>query len=243
MRRLGGALLFVLFFLLSLYLTFPFERIALGVLQEEGIYPKELTFHHFPPEFTAKEVSLNGIKIENIVFKPSLSFKNFKVFGNLCSGKFEVGFNRKLTNANFHLEGVKLDRCPLNSDVKVKGNLNGSGNLLFEKGLLRGGRGTFNLSGLNLENLNLGLISYKFLNLGSGDINYRVSGKNYLKVFGELSGKDADVSVNGGISVNLRNLNKSYLSFRVSVKLKTGNLKGRRFNFRVQGNPNSLRFF
>ena len=243
MRRLFQILLFIFLFLTSLYLTFPFERFALNLLSERGVSVSELSFHHFTPSFTAEELVIGKLDLKDVQLKPSIFLNRFELLAKVCSGSLKVSFDRKLENIRFHIKGVKLESCPVNAQLKVKGTLGGDGTLSLKGGNLVKGRGVFNLENVVLSDLNFGIFSYKFLDLGRGEVNYRVSGKNFLRLDGELSGRDADVKLKGDLSVNLKSPDRSYLNLKVFVKVKTGNFRGKSFNFTVRGNLNSLRFF
>ena len=233
---------FTLSFLISLYLTFPFERVAERVLIEKGFYPQKVSFHHFPPRLTIGELPFGGVTLKSVSIEPK-GLKRFLVKAELCGGNLQVRTDTSLERVEFTVHGLELSRCPLKSDFKLSGKLDGKGYLVFRKRQITDGKGEFTLSGVSLKNVSFGIFSFKELDLGEGRINYTVIGKNYLKVSGELNGKDARVEIKGNVSYNPRNYMNSYVNLSVSVSMKTGKLKGQKFRFTVRGSFNSLRFY
>ncbi len=233
---------FTLSFLISLYLTFPFEKIAEKVLVEKGFHPQKVSFYHFPPRLTIEELPFSSVTLKSVSIEPK-GLKRFLVKAELCGGNLEIRTNTSLERVEFTAHGLEFSRCPLKSDFKLLGKLDGKGYLVFRKRQLTDGKGEFTLSGVRLKNVRFGIFSFKELDLGEGRVNYSVIGKNYLKVSGELNGKDAQVEIKGNVSYNPKNYMNSYVNLNVSVNMKTGKLKGQKFRFTVRGSFNSLRFY
>ena len=241
-RLLLYTVVFLSAFTLSLYLTFPVERVVKRVFFEKGLYPLKVSFYHFPPRLVVEELPFHGITLKNLVVKP-LSFHRFKLESELCGGRLTATLSWPLSTVSYEVKELKLSECPFRfQEVNLEGIVNGRGYFNFEGKHLAGGKGEFELSKVKLKNLSFGIFSFKELALGSGVINYSVTSKDYLRVAGSLKGKDAEVSVKGSISYNPQNPVNSYLSLHFTVKMRTGKLAGRRFNFSVKGNFNSLRF-
>ena len=242
-RVLLLTLVFLASFLFSLYLTFPFDRIAKKILFEKGLRPVNVSFHHFPPELLVGELPLNGIILKKLAVKP-LSFNRFMLECELCGGRLDAVFSYPVRELSFKLMEVKLSSCPLDlKQAELNGTVGGAGNLTFKEKHLTGGKGEFELSGVDLKNINFGPFSFKKLNLGDGKIKYTVGPKDYVKLRGELKGKDADLTVKGSVSYNPRKLMNSYVNLVFSLSMKSGKFAGQKFNFTVRGNVNSLRFY
>ena len=240
MRKLKLIATGVVSFLFFLYLTFPFERIALRTFHRYGLNPANLSFNRLPPCLKVGKLPFGAVTLKNLSAYPTLS--GFKLNGELCSGKFSVETDRHLKSVKFKIESLKIQNCPIRT-AKLKGTVEGNGSLSFKGKNLKGGTGTFFLKGISLSKVNFGLFSFNLLELGSGNFKYKVAGRNYVKVSGELAGSDASVKVKGSVSVNPNRLERSYVNLRVSVKIKSGSLKGKRFNFSLRGNVNSLRIY
>lgn len=236
-------LVFFVSFIFSLYFTFPFERIAEKILYEKGFYPVNLSFRHIPPKLFIGELPFKGVTLKNVSISP-LSFSRFRLSSELCGGRLSAVFTYPVKELNFKLEGVKLSSCPLTfNQVNLEGNLGGDGSLTFKGKHLTGDKGEFNLYKVKLKDVNLGLFSFKELDLGDGKVEYRVDTKDYVKISGKLKGKDAEVTVNGSLSYNPQNYLNSYINLVFSVSMKRGKFSGQKFNFTVRGNVNSLRFY
>ena len=242
-RALFLFLVFFVSFIFSLYFTFPFERFAEKVLYEKGFRPVNLSFRHFPPELFIEELPFKGVTLKNVSISP-LSFSKFRLNSELCGGRLSAVFNYPIEELTFKLKGVKLSNCPLIlNQAKLDGNLGGEGSLTFKGRYLTGGKGEFKLYRVKLKDVNFGLFSFKELNLGDGKVEYRVDTKDYVKVSGKLKGEDAELTVNGGVNYNPQNYLNSYVNLVFSVSMKSGKFAGRKFNFTVRGNVNSLRFY
>ncbi len=242
-RALLLVLIFLVSFLFSLYLTFPFDRIAKEILFEKGLHPAKVSFHHFPPKLIIGELPYGNVTLKNVSISP-VSFSKFKVSSELCGGHLNAVFSYPVKNLTFKLEDLKLSLCPLNLEqADLNGTVEGAGNLTFNEKHLTGGKGEFELSNVNLKDVNFGLFSFKELNLGDGKIKYSVNPKDYVKIRGELKGKDAELAVKGSISYNPQNHMNSYVNLVFSVSMKSGKFAGQKFNFTVRGNINSLRFY
>lgn len=236
-------LTFLFSFFLFLYLTFPFDRIAKRVLYDKGFQPEKVSFRRFPPELFIGELPVGSITLKNVVLFP-LSFSRFRLNSELCGGRLSAVFSYPVKELTFNLEGIKLSDCPFNfSQAELAGVLGGEGNLTFKKRHLTAGKGRFRLSDLDLKNVNLGLFSLNALNLGNGSVEYTVSAKDYVRLNGSFSGRDAEVTVSGSVSYNPQNYLNSYVNLLFSVKMKGGKFAGKRFSFTVRGNVNSLRFY
>jgi len=233
---------FLVSFSLSLYLTFPFERIVKKALVDRGLNPVGLHFNHFPPEVEIAELPFKGLVLKSVRVKPA-GLKSFNAQATLCGGKISAEFNYPLKELKFEVNRLKIEKCPLKLQVKLAGNVDGKGSLDFKGKNIVAGKGKFLLSDVHLKDIEFGIFSFKELNLGNGELSYTVSSKNYLSIKGKLNGKDAEVSVKGGLSYNPKNVSSSYLNLKVNVKVKSGKLSGQKFNFTVRGNVNSLRFY
>jgi hypothetical protein len=240
MRKLKLILTAVLSFLFFLYLTFPFEKLALRELHRNGLFPEKVFFSRFPPHFKIRGLHFGKLNLKEVSVYPS--FGGFKFKGKVCSGVFKGETDRKFSRIEFELKSLKVQSCPI-GNINLKGTVEGSGSLSLKGRNVLSGKGSFFFKGFSLSKVNFGLFSFKFLDLGSGSAEYKVSGKNYFKVKGELSGRDAEVKVRGSLSLNPRRFDRSYVNLKVSVKVESGSLKGKRFNFVLRGNVNSLRFY
>ena len=242
-RVLLYTLIFLTAFTVSLYFTFPFERVIKRVLFEKGLYPSEVSFRHFPPELFVGELPLKGITLRKLTVKP-VSLHRFKIESELCGGRLWATSGWPPGRISFSLKEVRLSECPFRfQQIEAEGRADGKGYLDFSGKHLTGGKGEFTLSGVKVKNLNFGLFSFKELRMGEGRITYSVTSKDYVKINGNLKGKDAEVAVKGSVSYNPQNPENSYVNFQFAVEMKSGKLTGQRFNFTVRGNFNSLRFY
>ncbi len=241
-RTIALTAVFILSLLFSLYLTFPFDRIATKIMVDRGLTPVGVEFRHFPPELLIGELPVGSLTLKNVAVKP-VGVKKFSVEGNVCGGKFRLELTNPIGHLTFKLNSLKLENCPLKIPVGVKGSIDATGNLVLKEKHVVGGKGKAVLLDVLLEDVNFGLFSFKKLDLGEGNIGYAVKSRDYISIKGNLKGKDAEVTVSGGFNYNPSNLLNSYLNLRVTVKLKKGKLAGKEFNFTIRGNVNSLRLY
>ena len=241
-RTIALIVVFILSLLFSLYLTFPFDRIATKILVDRGLSPVGVEFRHFPPELLIGKLPIRGLTLENVAVKP-IGVRRFAVEGNICGGKFRLELTNPIGHLTFKLNRLKLENCPLKIPVKIMGSVDATGNLVLKGKHVVGGKGKAVLSDVLLKDVNFGLFSFKKLDLGEGNIRYAVESRNYISIKGNLKGKDADITASGGFSYNPSNFLNSYLNLRVSVKLKKSKFAGKEFNFTIRGNVNSLRLY
>ena len=248
MRKILYGLLFFIALLVSLYLTFPFERFVENTLCKKGIEYESVEFRRFPPVIIVKKfrypsVPLTFDKLEVhpsvlTLFKP---YKKFHLVGYTCGGKVTANFTYPLKSLNFKLEGINVSCLLKEKTLRVKGKVYGKGTLFFGANGkdLTGGRGSFKTSDLKISGLKFGIFSLPDVKVGTARLNYIVKGKNYVELKGEAKGK-VDAKASGFMRVNLTDFNRTYLSLTVRVVLKEGPFRNKPFRFRIAGYLSNL---
>ncbi len=244
LRKLWLIPVFVFGLLVSVYLSFPFDR-----LLERYLCSFDVSYSSLKVKKLPLEVELSGLRfksfpvvINRLSVKPDFlslisSEKSFNVDIKACSGKAKATFTYPLKKLAFSIKGVRLKDCVGNVPVSVGGNLAARGEFLFnpiDLAILKGS-GKFSVANLQLGKLDFGLLSIERVDLGTLNGSYKVKRKNYIRISALGKGRDAELNVNGAIEINPKNFANSYVNLKLEIKLLSGKLKGKRFSFRLKG--------
>ncbi len=252
MRKLA---LYISSFLLSLivclYISFPIQEKVEGLFSKHGISYSNIDVEHLPHiKFTVENPRIPSIpiRISKAEIEPNLlsllsNSKKLETKLYTCNGTIDTTFDFPVTHLQFQVESLSAKEMLKNLKeipFSLNANLSGNGNLFLEKVNIKSGSGKFSIKNLELRNISFGIFSIKDANFGDGNLIYKVIGKNFASVSLKTSGNDGNLNMQGGVTINPKKPEHSYLNLKVTVLMKLGKLKSHRFSFNIRGYVKNL---